>query len=178
MVYCCDRRLQFIKHLFVTHSMEDNFCLVCGIKGCFHSFKFGSSFSSFKTHASRKHPNWQQFVNDTRELPLDVLPSQSPSEMTKASGPDNETPVQFVEQLADDVLNLPSTSEREQHTSGIISTCTCQSAQETAVLFLLRFKEQYKLPQTAINFAVGSINSIVEGVCDNVYESVQASLQI
>ena len=45
-------------------------------------------------------------------------------------------------------------------------------------LFLLRFKEQYKLPQSAINFAVGSINSIVESVCDDVYESVHASLKM
>ena len=62
--FCCNKRLDLIKHLFVTHSVEPNFYFVCGINGCPHSFKLGSTFHSFKSHASRKHPNWQEFVND------------------------------------------------------------------------------------------------------------------
>ena len=105
-----------------------------------------------------------------------VSPSRSHNEITRDASPDNDTPMQVVDQ-SDEMLNLPSTSTHQQHSSGILSTRTYRSAQETAALFLLRFKEQYKLPQSAINFAVGSINSIVESVCDDVYESVQASLQ-
>ena len=42
-------------------------------------------------------------------------------------------------------------------------------------LFLLRFKEQYKLPQSLINILLCDLS--VESVCDDVYESVHISLQ-
>ena len=49
----------------------------------------------------------------------------------------------------------------------------CPPAQKAAALFLLTFQERFKLSQSAINFAVGSINTIVDSVC----ESVQSSLE-
>lgn len=50
---------------------------------------------------------------------------------------------------------------------------TLLSIQKTSAMFLLSCQERYKLPQTAINFAVGSINSIVNNICDYAQASVQ-----
>lgn len=50
---------------------------------------------------------------------------------------------------------------------------SCPSAQRTAALFLLTFQERYKLSQTAILFAVGTINTIVDGACKSLRESIQ-----
>ena len=53
-----------IKHSFGAHSMEATFRFNCGIKGCLHQFRSGATFSSFKSHASRKHPNWHKDINN------------------------------------------------------------------------------------------------------------------
>ena len=76
VLICCNVRLDLIKHLFISHSVEATFHFVCCIKGCLHSFKFGSTYSSFKTHANRKHPNWQDYVNKPDAAPL-LLPTLS-----------------------------------------------------------------------------------------------------
>lgn len=80
----CNMRLDLIKHSFAVHSMEPAFHFVCGIRGCLHSFRFGSTFSSFKSHASRKHPNWQESVNDeathTAPSPPPLVPSLDPNQ--------------------------------------------------------------------------------------------------
>ena len=49
--------------------------------------------------------------------------------------------------------------------------------QRVAALFLLTLQEKYRLSQAAINFAVGSINSIVNGVCHSIQGSVSHALQ-
>ena len=40
------------------------------------------------------------------------------------------------------------------------------SIQRTSAMFLLSCQERFKLPQTAINFVIGSVNSIINSVCD------------
>ena len=50
------------------------------------------------------------------------------------------------------------------------------SPQHTAALFLLTFKEKYRLTQKSIDYAVGSINKIVDSVCASVQDSLQQSL--
>ena len=49
---------------------------------------------------------------------------------------------------------------------------SCPPEQRTAALFLLTFQEKCKVSQTAINFAVGSINTIVDSVCEGVQSSL------
>lgn len=57
------------------------------------------------------------------------------------------------------------------------SSVDSSAAKRTAGLFLLTFKEKFKLSQKAINFAVGSINTIVDSVCDTVQQSVVSDLR-
>ena len=163
--YCSNTRLSLIKHSFGSHCTEPTFHFVCGVKGCLHSFKFGSTFSSFKTHASRKHPNWQESVNDEAAA-ITITPP--PPLLTPSLDPDlNATQNPF---------ELPEGPTIGGHCISGPLTNPVASSQRTAALFLLTFQEQYKLSQTAINFAVGSINSIVNDVCESVHESVTSSL--
>ena len=67
------KKVDFVKHTFTVHSVEPSFFYVCGIQRCLQGFKCGASFSSFKTHAIRRHPNWQEqnlTVFLRRHLPL------------------------------------------------------------------------------------------------------------
>ena len=171
--YRSDNRMDLIKHYFATHSMEPNFRIVCGIKGCAHSFVFGSTFSSFKSHACRKHPNWQQCVNESESLLSDAAAPQV--SVTLDAACDGEVdPVVFPKSPNTNVdLFSVSVCDPEPRSQ----PRPRRSAQEAAALFLLTFKEQYKLPQRAIDFAVGSIKSILSGVCATLQESMQVSLQ-
>ena len=156
--YCCNIRLDLIKHLFSSHSVEATFHFVCGIKGCLHSFKFGSTYSSLKTHANRKHPNWLDYVNEPDATPL-LLPTSSSMHLLNSES-DLHAVNKYLPELPEPVvLDTELTS--------------CPSAQRTATLFLLTFQERYKLSQRAINFAVGTINAIVDGACESLRDSLQ-----
>lgn len=163
--YCCNVRLDLIKHLFSSHSVEATFHFVCGIKGCLHSFKFGSTYSSFKTHANRKHPNWQDYVNERDATPL-LLPTSSSS--MHLLNPESDLPA--ADLPAEYLPELPESPEPVVMDAELMS---CPSAQRTAALFLLTFQERYKLSQRAINFAVGTINTIVDGACESLRDSLQ-----
>ena len=170
--YCLDARFYLIKHTFDCHSMEPYFHFICGFQGCQHSFRVGSSFSSFKSHASRKHKNWQAVLevddaeSSIRSLsaagtrsdsvaPGDVdLPLISPV----TNGPDmtmEQPSVSFVQENSD--MNKKNTAE-----FGVSPAC------KSAAMLLLTFKERYNLPQTAVDFAVGTINGIISNVCDSI----------
>ncbi len=156
--YCCNVRLDLIKHLFSSHSVEATFRCVCGIKGALHSFKFGSTYSSFKTHANRKHPNWQDYVNEPDATPV-LLPTSSSMHLLN---PEPDLPT-----VNEDLPKLPEPVVLDTEPT------SCPSAQRTTALFLLTFQERYKLSQRAINFAVGTINTIVDGVCGSLQDSLQ-----
>ncbi len=53
----------------------------------------------------------------------------------------------------------------------------CSQAERAAGLFLLTLKEKYKLSQKAINFAVGSISTIVDSVTESIQDSVESALE-
>ena len=163
--------LTVIKHFFSVHSVEPNFFFICGINGCLHAFKCGSSFSSFKTHASRTHHGWQD----------DLLRSHlsCPSLHTLFSGPapaEQATLHQSTTVSTDETHDemqfgspmTPELSPGSAHTvlpvSGESTTLQAVNPDKVAALFLLTLQEKYKVSQAAINFTVGSIHSILEGV--------------
>ena len=137
-----------IKHTFTSHSVEHSFQFVCGIRGCLHSFKSGSTFSSYKTHCSRKHLNWQDYLKESPSIP----PSLPPADLSSPEmSPDRE---------------LPSSQESNSSALEHTEAASLLSIKKTSAMFLLSLQERFKLPQTAINFAIGSVNSIVDSVCD------------
>ena len=159
--YCCEARLDLVKHAFGVHSVEPTFYLVCGIKGCLHSFTFGATFSSFKTHATRKHPRWQEYVNEVEpeDSALPLVPS-----LNQDCGHEVSEPPELMAPVNNCSFSVPGPSVQPKSYP--------QTTQRTAALFLLTFQEKYRLSQTAINFAVGSINALV----DSVHESIKASV--
>ncbi len=169
--YQTSKQLEFIKHAFSSHSMDLSFIFHCGIEGCLHSFKYGSTYCSFKTHAIRKHRNWQQQVN-SRSTSIDVTESTTRTRSSQTlHGLTDETEMDFS--LCDEI-DLPITSSISSDPGNEHSTRT---PEETAALFLLSYKEKYRLSQTAINYAVGSINSICENVCSNIRQSIETQHQ-
>ncbi len=161
----CEELLNLIKHCFQTHSFEPAFSLVCGIQGCLHQFKFGSTFSSFKTHATRKHPNWRNELGSHRA--------------SIQLSDDNNSVTYDPEVSSFDEVTYPnecpsSDSDTADESDG--DTGPARSVEETAALFLLTLKEKYKLTQTALNFALGGVNQIVTGVCDSIEQSLKASI--
>lgn len=141
-----------------------------------HSFKVGSTYSSLKTHAIRKHPNWQdELENITNDSTLEPSPMETDQGSFDIST--NHSTTQTVD-----------TSSYTDPADGQSTICipslegVCESgdkrlyAKRTAALFLLTFKERYKLPQASINFAVGAINGIVSSVGDSIQQSLKRSI--
>ena len=69
----------------------------------------------------------------------------------------------------------PSSPAPAEQTISTSTPSTSSIAQQTAAMFLLTFQERFRVSQTAINFAVGSINTIVNGVCEAVQHSLEAA---
>lgn len=170
--YRCNLRLDLIKHLFGSHSMEARFLYVCGIKGCLHTFKYGSTFSSFKTHASRKHSNWQDHVNQTNDN-VAVVPVSVPAPIADPSTPVGVGPgaVSAEPDPHESIERDPSMYNLDCDTNTAISTSS--STKKAAALFILTFQEWYKLSQKTINFAVGTVNTIVDITCEGIHSSLQ-----
>lgn len=136
---------------------------MCSISDCLHSFTYGSSFSSFKTHANRKHPRWQEYVNDSR-------PVATVAEVSHFVETDNERQCLYLpEQSSSEVSDLPVPHPE-------VEVESCPTAQYTAALFLLTFQERYRLSQKSIDFAVGTVHHIVDSVCSQIQSSVEESL--
>ena len=124
----------------------------------------GLYFSSFKTHANRKHANWQDCVNNdidatqTAELAqFETTSNRTHSDSDAAVLANQEIP---VEDMPCSELCCVDAVE---------PLFSCPPEQRTAALFL---QEKSKVSQTAINFAVGSINTIVDSICEGVQTSL------
>ena len=131
-----------------------------------HLFKVGSSYSSWKTHASRKHPNWQNEMENYGTIAPAEIPTVhcSDEDETLQSSP---VAVSVTGSHADDVDDHGELAKsQDDHIFADLK--------RTAALFLLTFKEQYKLPQASIDFAVGAINGLISTVCNSVQESLQS----
>ena len=127
-----------------------------------HSFKVGSTYSSFKTHASRKHPNWQADIENTVPFHEDPNELETPEPFG-----DHEQPASTSQSINND-----APSSEDDVPNGTLSI------ERTAALFLLTFKERYMLPQAAINFAVSAVNGIVTSACESIQQSLLTSINL
>ena len=165
--YCSSARLDLIEHAFSSHSFDPTFHFVCGIRSCLHRFKSGATFELFKTHAHRKHPHWQEDVNDSRPaVPMNA------SEISSLISSEVEHPASDPACPLTSTAFVPPSSGTVTLSDRTAST-DILSPKHAAALFLLTFKEHYKISQKAVDYAVGAINTII----DSVHASVQAALQ-
>ena len=130
-----------------------------------HLFRLGSSYSSWKTHVNRKHPTWQQEIENRRTVNVSTTSVEDTNELHTSF--DQE--INFNSLTVDDRTNgsviydgtnIDQEDEEEEEVP--------PNTKRVAALFLLTFKEQYKLPQVSIDFAVGAINCLIRNVCDDV----------
>ena len=130
-----------------------------------YQFLPGSSFSSFKTHANRKHPNWQQKVS-VQSIQISEEPV-SPGQ-TQEDDPDHH-----------DISDSPGEAMDVDDTTVIACDHTDENIdpKRTAALFLLTFKEKFNLSQKAMDYAVGSITTLVNQVSTSLQQSVQHVLK-
>ena len=159
--YCCNVRLDLIKHLHIL--WRPHFIL-------FAVAKVACTLSSLVLHTlhlrpmlNRKHPNWQDYVNEPDAAPL-LLPTSSSMNLLN---PESDLPESDLPAVNEHLPELPEPVVLDTELT------SCPSAQRTATLFLLTFQERYKLSQKAINFAVGTINALVDGACESLRDSLQ-----
>lgn len=173
--------LLLVKHKFEAHSTEANFRRTCDISGCPLLFR---SYGSFLSHANRKHPNWKEY--------LEAHAIQSNSAVSHTGIADSESVgVVSVGDPGDDGIVLsdsepgvsgdgdsepydsgdgdsgdnPETYDPNQRMPGGETTNT--DLQRTAALFLLTLKEKFKLTQTAVDFAMSSVKTMMDLVASN-----------
>ena len=96
-----------------------------------------------------------------------------PMQLTPADNDHSET-FEVSEIAVSATSQAPSSAVPAESTT-FTSPSTSSIAQRTAAMFLLTFQERFRVPQTAINFAVSSINTIVDGVCEAVQCSLEAA---
>ena len=87
-----------------------------------------STFSSFKSHASRKHPNWRGYVND-EAFPMVELPELGPTVHQAQSD--------------SDVRDIPTCNSPCSEQCSV-DPLTCPPEQKAAALFLLTFQESIR----------------------------------
>ena len=69
------------------------------------------------------------------------------------------------------MLPVSMESNTESINPSLFHVPTEVTPERAAALFLLTLQEKYRVSQAAINFAVGSVTSIIEGVCNSIKQN-------
>ena len=162
--YRCKAQLDLIKHSFGAHSIESTFIFKCGIRGCLHQFRSGTSFVSFKSHADRKHPNWRDNVSNSTALP---------ARHQQITPIDNELERKPFENLSSYDESVSTSLPHIIDSNPLNGTPEKSIPQHTAALFLLTLQERFR---NAINYAVGSVNTIIESVCTSAMKDADPDM--
>ena len=191
-MYCCDLcsyrsddGVVFLKHLFEAHSLESNFSYTCGFNGCRRTFTLGASYDAFRSHCDRKHHNWKESLDsisfDDRESVTDN--SSNVAELAEAT-----TRTTATRHPSSSIAALSFDSEEDMDTNRITAVndseviCEYDRHEEsnlelTAANFVLSLKEKFKLSQVSLNFAIKSVEEIIEMSATNIQHSVVKTLQ-
>lgn len=158
----CSAELPLVKHVFEAHFADPNFTYCCPVQGCPHVFKLGSTYSSFLSHANRKHGDWR-----------DQLSSRV-STVASTTGPLETNPVSGNMDDGTFSGNMLDTDNSEMECCPVSGP---SPVSRSAAQFLLTLKERYRLTQTAVDFAVGSVNQLVSHVYQELEVCVRKELQ-
>ena len=141
----------------------------CHVEHCPRAFTLGSTYSSFLTHVTRKHPNWKEILDQappiTRAKPHNsqppLLPLEPQGDLENGHvPPDDDDPMEF------DTPEWPTDRSDDD----------ISDARKAAGRFLLALKERYRLSQTTVDFTVGAVNQIISIVYEDLRKSVIQSL--
>lgn len=134
-----------MRHTFESHSNEPNFKFACNIM-----------FSNF--HEVLLHHF--TFISISEGQGHEILTD---------TGPVQGEPLPDI-QAADNIMG-----DSELACTNICHFSYHDKLQRSAALFLLTLKEKYKLTQTALNFAVGQVQCMVNFALEDLKESMQLS---
>lgn len=162
-----------VKHLFEVHCYEPSFMYACNIDQCPRAFSLGSTYSSFLTHANRKHQNWRQVLDAATPIRRLQQPSLQPIIAENENSNSDEDTSDSDGDDEDEVMDYGMPEYPPLNTQDI----RISDAQKAAGQFLLTLKERYKLTQTAIDFAIGAVNQIISAVYEEMMSSVIKTLR-
>ncbi len=183
----CPTKYQLLKHLFESHSGNKDFKICCPGNECPRLFV---TFSSLLSHANRKHPLWKEQLESSGRLILfgdsnhennDSDPDGSShndpdgsshndpdgSSHNDPDGSSHNDPDGSSHNDPDgsshndnDANSRNPTDDNGAGGSSNTSIVTSHS-QVIAAKFLLTLKEQYRIPQTALDFTINAVKDIV-----------------
>ena len=201
--YCsfrCPSKYQLLKHLFESHSSNKDFKISCPGNDCPKSF---ATFSSFLSHANRKHPMWkEQLESSTRTflfcdgLSQGGLAATTASKEADLDSSSYENPEENPNEARNDADHQADPdSSIDAHipvfsnltTNGAEGSCANDSiinngvscldksvhSQAVAAKFLLTLKEQYRISQTALEFTINAVKDIVAVHSSRDHEELQ-----
>ena len=159
----CKEKIALVKHIFEAHSTDANFTFFCPIEGCPHVFKLGCTYSSFRSHVTRKHHDWK----DQLAVRAPVRPTLTEDAAHGIAEP-METDLSLVLDQSGSGANQSAGPTVEESGPSPLS--------KSAAHFLLTLKERYGVTQSVVDFTVGSVNQILDCVCDEVQKSVETCM--
>ena len=172
--FCCDRctfrckeKVALVKHIFEAHSTDANFTYSCPIEGCPHVFKLGCSYSSFRSHVTRKHHDWKD------QLAIQAAVT-STEDATHGIGEPMETGL--ILDPSGNGANESAGATVEESAGATLEESGPSSLSKSAAHFLLTLKEKYGVAQSVVDFAVGSMNQMLDHVCDELQKSVETCM--
>ncbi len=146
----CSTNSALVKHLFQVHSYEPNFMYACHVEQCPRAFTLGSTYSSFLSHAARKHPNWKELLDQAPPITRPKLNQFSNNSSASFLEHESQSEVESSMDQQDDCNDPMDFSIPEwpidSSGDGISDT------RKAAGRFLLGLKERYRLSQAAVDF--------------------------
>ena len=184
--FCCTVKAELVKHVFESHCFDPLFTFPCPLGGCPHTFKLGSTYSSYQSHVRRKHHNWKEDLH-FRDFDASSRQLQSSTEQTEDGELAEQTEDgELAEQTEDgELAEQTEGGELAEQTEGgeLVANTRFEEfkspdlVSRSAAQFLLTLKEKYRVTQSVVDFAVGSVNQMVSHVCRELHHSVVRTLQ-
>ena len=165
--YACAKKFDLLKHLFEAHSNASTFFLSCPVGECAQTFSQGAKFTSFVTHANRKHHNWRKQLENVQDMsecycrPATLEPDVGDGDIAPGSA---------------DMLPGSSSSEDATFVRTSHPWPHTESTEKTAGHFLLSAKERHRLTQSAMKFTVTSVKKLISDVHKDIKSAVVSKL--
>lgn len=117
------------------------------------------AYSSFRSHVTRKHHDWKD------QLGIQAAVT-STEDATHGIGEPMETGL---------ILD-PSGNGANESAGATLEESEPSLLSKSAAHFLLTLKEKYGVAQSVVDFAVGSMNQMLDHVCDELQKSVETCM--
>ena len=146
--------LKLLKHIRLTHSDNENFCIQCGLQGCKRTF---TNFHSFKNHVHAFHD-----VSAVDESQQEVHEDPTTSYSGDGTGDGDGD-------LGDERLSLGASESSSQSLE--------ESLQKSAALWILKTREVHRIPLSVMDAIIAGLHSLHSLVLSHVHDRIEGTLQ-